>query len=341
MALVGWARRSSHGYSLEIATGLGFMARMRLVAIRIILMSLLTAGVSVNPGLARDDDDQLSPGLTEYAAPQTQSPLDQAKASQLVLAAQLKEDTPEIPEGLIWRIFAPEPGPDGKLPLVATAKGGTRAFTLAPGSYLVHAAYGRAGATKRITVAGASKRESLVLDAGGLKLDAVLPGDIRIPEKQLRFSIYEADADATGERPLIVPNVRPNAIIRLNAGTYHVVSNYGPIAVIRSDIRVEAGQLTEATVEHRAAEVTLKLVRESGGEAIADTAWSILTESGEIVLDTVGAYATIVLPEGEYTIVAKNRDRIYQRDFTVAAGQKQDVELLPGDLVPPDAAFPD
>jgi len=316
------------------------MASMRLTARRIILISLLGAWVSVNPALARDDGPDL-PGLTQYAAPQTQSPLAQAKASQVVLAAKLTEDMPEISGGLVWRIFAPEPGADGKLPLVATAEGGTSAFTLAPGSYLVHAAYGRAGATKRITVAGESKHENLVLDAGGLKLDAVLPGGIRIPEKQLRFSIYEAEADATGERPLIVPDVQPNAIVRLNAGTYHVVSNYGPIAVIRSDIRVEAGQLTEATVEHRAADVTLKLVREHGGEAIADTAWSILTESGEIVLDTVGAYASMVLPEGDYTIVAKNRDRIYQRDFTVTAGQKQDVELLPEDLVPPDAEFPD
>jgi hypothetical protein len=335
-----FARQSSHGCSLEIATGLGFMASMWLVAKRIIVISFLAAGVPAAPALAQDDSRNL-PGLTEFAAPQTQSPLAQAKASQVVLAAQLTKDAPEIPGGLTWRVFSPEPGPDGKLPLVATAKGGTSAFSLAPGSYLVHAAYGRAGATKRITVAGEAKHESLVLDAGGLKLDAVLPGDIRIPEKQLRFSIYEAEPDATGERPLIVPDVRPNAIVRLNAGTYHVVSNYGPIAVIRSDIRVEAGQLTEATVEHRAAEMTLKLVRETGGEAIADTAWSILTETGEIVLDTVGAYASIVLPEGDYTIVAKNRERIYQRDFTVTPGQKQDVELLPEDLIPPDEEFTD
>ena len=95
----------------------------------------------------------------------------------------------------------------------------------------------------------------------------------------------------------------------------------------------EAGELTEATVEHRAAQVTLKLVREPGGEAIADTAWSILTEAGDVVRETVGAYASMVLAEGDYTVVAKNRDRIYQRDFTVTPGHQQDVELLPDDLV--------
>ncbi|TIT74469.1 MAG: hypothetical protein E5W45_09945, partial [Mesorhizobium sp.] len=95
-----------------------------------------------------------------------------------------------------------------------------------------------------------------------------------IPPKKLRFSIYEDKVEANGDRALIVPDVEPNAVVRLNAGTYHVVSTYGSVnAVIRSDIRVEAGKLTEATVEHRAAEMTMKLVREAGGEAIADTSW--------------------------------------------------------------------
>ena len=92
--------------------------------------------------------------------------------------------------------------------------------------------------------------------------------------------------------------------------------------------RVEAGKLTEATVEHHAAELTMKLVREPGGEAIADTSWSILTDSGDPITETVGAFASMVLAEGDYTIIAKNRDRIYQQDFTVEAGQNQEVEVI-------------
>ena len=40
----------------------------------------------------------------------------------------------------------------------------------------------------------------------------------------------------------------------------------------------------------------------------------------------------MVLAEGEYTIIAKNRDRISQRDFTVEAGQNQEVEVLASEL---------
>ena len=272
------------------------------------------------------------PGLSNYAAPPQQGPLAAAGDGQVTLSARLVEDGPALTRGLVWRVFSPEADADGKLPIVASSQGGNGVFTLEPGSYLVHASFGRAGATKRITVGKEAKTESVVLDAGGLELDAVLSGGVRIPPARLRFSIYEAEPDVSGERALIVPDVQPNTVVRLNAGTYHVVSTYGNVnAVIRSDIHVEAGKLTEATVEHRAAELTLKLVREKGGEAIADTSWAVLTESGDVVHESVGAFASMVLSEGEYAIVAKNRERIYQRDFTVTAGRNQDVEVLVGE----------
>jgi hypothetical protein len=103
-----------------------------------------------------------------------------AGPGDITLAAQLTREGSEITRGLVWRVFGPQPGPDGKLPLIASAQGGSNTFQLAPGSYLVHASFGRAGATKRITVGREGKRESIVLDAGGLKLNAVLVGGKRI-----------------------------------------------------------------------------------------------------------------------------------------------------------------
>ncbi len=269
------------------------------------------------------------PGISGYATPGQQGPLAATGQGQVTLSAHLTEDGPVITRGLVWRVFSPDPDADGKLPMVASSQGGSGVFTLEPGSYLIHASFGRAGATKRVTIGKDARTESVVLDAGGLKLDAVLSGGVRIPPTRLRFSIYEAEADSNGERALIIPDVQPNTVVRLNSGTYHVVSTYGNVnAVIRSDIHVEAGKLTEATVEHTAAELTLKLVRDKGGEAIADTSWSVLTESGDVVHESVGAFASMVLAEGEYAVVAKNRERIYQRDFTVTAGRNQDVEVL-------------
>jgi hypothetical protein len=305
-----------------------FEGRLRLFLVWL-CAALFLLPVSMAAAQEKDGVGDLKlPGISSYATPKSEAPLALGGGGSITLSAQLTDKGTDITRGLVWRVFKPE-AVNGKLPMVASAHGGSAVFQLEPGSYLVHASYGRAGATKRITVGKEAKRESLVLDAGGLKLDAVLSGGVRIPPKKLRFSIYEGTAEANGDRALIIPDVEPNSVVRLNAGIYHVVSTYGAVnAVIRSDIRVEAGKLTEATVEHHAAEITMKLVREAGGEAIADTSWSLLNESGDPIKETVGAFASMVLAEGDYTIIAKNRDRIYQKDFTVVAGQNQEIEVL-------------
>lgn len=271
------------------------------------------------------------PGLTSYA-PADATAADAVNLREVVLEARLTETSQPMKQGLTWRIFSAIPGPDGKLPMLASAEGGTASFELAPGEYFIHVAFGRAGVTKKLAVpaAGAVERQALVLNAGGLVLNAVSGSDARIPAAKLSFSIYKADDSVDIEQQqLVAENVEPNTIVRLNSGTYHIVSNYGRVnAVVRSDIRVEAGKLTEAVIQHRAAQVTLKLVAEPGGEAIADTGWSILTSAGDVVSESVGAFPTIVLAEGQYTAVARNKDKIFQRDFNVLAGSDGDVEVL-------------
>ncbi|MFB2553278.1 hypothetical protein [Ensifer soli] len=259
----------------------------------------------------------------------------------VALEAKLTANGGPVEQGLSWRVFSPIPGEDGKLPLLATSEGGSAAFTLVPGEYFVNVAFGRAGATRKIHVpeSGAMERQVLVLDAGGIMLNAVSGSDVRIPPSELRFSVYSSEVKEDGERPLIVADVAPESVVRLNAGTYHVVSDYGSVnAVIRADIQVEAGKLTQATLQHRAAKLTLKLVSEAGGEAIADTAWSILTSSGDTVSESVGAFPTLVLAEGSYIVVARNKDKIYQRDFTVEAGVNTDIEVKLSDQAPPAGA---
>ncbi len=270
------------------------------------------------------------PKLNAFTAPS--DPLSPAAMLKTVkFEAKLKADGKPVEDGLIWSIFSPNAGPDDKLPLVATATGGSAAFQLAPGDYFVNVAFGRAGATKRLKVpmVGDIQEQSLVLDAGGLLLNAVSGTDRRIPPDDLSFTIYSSDIKEDGERGLVMDDVNPNQVVRLNAGTYHVVSNYGDInAIIRADIQVEAGRLTKATLQHRAAQVTLRLVSEKGGEALADTAWSVLTSAGDTLAESVSPFPTVILAEGQYTAVAKNKDKIYQKDFKVVAGENTDIEVI-------------
>jgi len=247
------------------------------------------------------------------------------------LEARLTEKSPPMKYGLSWRVFKPIPGADGKLPMLASSEGGSTSFELDPGEYFVHVAFGRSGATKKLRILASADPEpqTLVLDAGGMVLNAVSGSDVRIPPAELTFSIYSSEVREDGERGLIMDDVKPDEVVRLNAGTYHVVSNYGDVnATIRADLQIEAGRLTQAVIQHRAAKITLKLVSQEGGEAIADTAWSILTAAGDSVSESVGAFPVIILAEGNYTAIARHKDKIYQRDFTVTSGRNQDVEVL-------------
>lgn len=259
------------------------------------------------------------------------APLSPTISSRSVrLEAKLSGTETPMQHGLSWRVFSQIPGLDGKLPLLASAEGGTADFQLMPGDYFVNVSFGRAGATKKFSVPkdGDIENQIMVLDAGGLVLNAISGADTHINGKQLLFDIYSDEVQADGERGLVIADVKPNTIVRLNSGTYHVVSEYGAInAVVRADIKVEAGKLTEATIQHRAAQVGLKLVSVEGGEAIADTAWSVLTSGGDVVAESVSAFPIMVLAEGNYTVIARNRDQIFQKDFEVIAGVNDNVEV--------------
>ena len=255
--------------------------------------------------------------------------------ANLRLAALVTEEGQPIRAGLVWRIFKEidRTDPDARLQPIATSSGGDAEFHLEPGSYLVHAAYGRAGATTRVTVeADKLRKETVILNAGGIRLTALGVGDQQLPADKLSFDIYSRDTDQRGERQALVMGAKAGAIIRLNADTYRVVGHYGELnAVVRAEIHVNPGKLTEATVYHKAAQLTLKLVNESGGEALTNTSWLVLTPSGDPVTDIVGAFPTIVLAEGEYSLVAKNQDRIFTRSFTVEAGFDREIEVVADD----------
>ena len=248
----------------------------------------------------------------------------------LKLTALVTEDSGPIRSGIVWRVYKDEQdGDDTRLKLIATVAGGDAEVRLDPGSYLVHAAYGRAGATTRVTIDKLSRQETLILNAGGLRLTAAVAGDVPVNPARVTFDIYAKDVDQRGERQALVVGAKPGKVIRLNADTYHVVSHYGDLnAVSRAEIHVNPGKLTEATMYHKAAAVTFKLVNEAGGEALANTNWLVLTPAGDQITESVGAFPTVVLAEGEYSVVAKHQNDVFTRSFTVESGVDRDIEVL-------------
>ncbi len=248
---------------------------------------------------------------------------------RVLLQARLSADSPVIPKGVEWRVFLAKANAEGDLPELAQAVGGAKAFDMEPGEYLVHAAFGHAGAIKKISIGDEPAKEEFIMNAGGLRLSATASGDVPIPARMLSFDIYEEQISETGDRKLLARNIKPGKIVAFPVGTYHVVSRFGKLnATVRADLRVRLGKLTEAGLQHRAAILTFRLVRDAGGDAVADTAWSILAENGEVIKESNSTFPSMVLAEGNYTAIAKHNDAVYSQDFQVRAGFNRDVEVL-------------
>ena len=246
----------------------------------------------------------------------------------LSLTARYGKDLPVINSGLVWRIFTDRPDENGTFKLIREERGATPNIVLPPGGYVVHVSFGLVSAVRPVTLKSETDRESFLLPAGGLRIEGRV-GATKIPQNQISFAIYKGSQFEVGERAALVPNVAAGDVALLPEGTYYIISNYGDAnSVVRSDIRVQAGKLTDVIISHRAAVITLKLVGDKGGEALANTAWSVITPGGDVIKESIGAFPRVVLSEGEYRAIAKNEGKVFERSFNVVNGVDGEVEVV-------------
>jgi len=292
-----------------------------------------TAAPVPSPGIGSPGTTIVAP-MPAPSAPPAVPPVAQAAPAApagnvlLAVAARYGQNAPPISAGLIWRVYAARPDSPGNFRLIKEDRAAAPTFTLPPGNYVVHASLGLASAAKTVQLRGDSVREVFDIPAGGIRLEGRV-GDIRISLGQIAFEIFTGSQFDSNERRPIAQNVQTGDVVLLPEGTYYIVSNYGDgNSVVRSDIHIDAGRLTDIVVTHRAAIKTLKLVNNPGGEALANTQWTVLTPGGDVIKESIGAFPRLVLAEGDYHVIARNEGRTYQRDFKVITGVDGEVEVL-------------
>ncbi len=262
-----------------------------------------------------------------------------AGIGQLTLRAMLTDDSQPIDQGIIWRVYqdkseagngVPAKASPARNKLVVESRVPAPTLRLPVGDYLINAAFGRANITRRLSVKqGDMPPERFVLNAGGLRLAALVANGEPAPPNTIMFEVFSDERDQFGNRAKILGGARPGLVIRLNSGIYQLVSTYGDAnAVVRTDVTVEAGKLTEATVAHAVGKATFKLVMRAGGEALADTQWQITTVQGDIVKESVGALPIHMLAPGSYVVNATSQGRTFRREFTLQHSEALQVEVV-------------
>jgi hypothetical protein len=254
--------------------------------------------------------------------------------SQLALSAIFSGENKVIGHGLVWRIFRQEA--EGEPTLVGQSSDAAPVLPMPPGEYVVHVTYGMASTTRKVLVGNATTTERVPIGAGALVVKGSILDQI-IPLNRLQISVFIPQA-GNSEGRLITSSVRTGEVLRLPEGVYHVVSSYGDSnSIVRADIRVTSGKITEANMHHRAATITLKLVSNAGGEARANTAWSVLTPGGDVIREAIGAFPSMTLAEGDYVAIARNEGRVFQSEFKIKSGHDRDIEVLAKDGIVPEA----
>jgi hypothetical protein len=284
-------------------------------------------GDAFGPGGVLAPQPEWPPESERGAAP-IAAPMVPAGQVALALAARFGKNAPQIDGGLTWRVYSAKRDATGNYQLIKEDKSPAPTFVLPAGNYIVHVGFGLTTAVKPVTLAAQPVREDFDLPAGALRLEARV-GDARVPAGQVFFDVYKGSQFEPGDRRPIAEHLMTGNVVVVPEGTYYIVSNYGDAnSMVRSDIRVAAGKLTDITVTHRAAAITLKLVAEKGGEALANTAWSVLTPGGDVIKESIGAFPRVILAEGEYRAIARNEGKVYEREFKVVTGVDGDVEVL-------------
>jgi hypothetical protein len=322
-------------------------ARLRILAAAVLLMlTPFTASAqqtrSIQPGMQQfapaggpgviAPGQTLVPPTTMPSGPPLAVPNAAIPAGQvgLVVSARYGRDFAQpINSNLMWRIYPTRPDQTGAFRPIKEEKAATPTFALPAGDYVVHVTFGLASAARTVHLKSEVVREVFDLPAGGLRLEGRV-GDVKIPAGQISFDVMPGSQFEPGEKRPLASGVATGEVVVLPEGTYHIVSNYGDSnSIVRSDIRVAAGKLTDVTVTHRAAVIMLKLVSEHGGEALANTNWSVLTPGGdEIVRSIGGAFPKVILAEGEYRAIARNEGKTFERAFKVITGVDGEIEVM-------------
>ncbi len=253
-------------------------------------------------------------------------------AEGLGLIARLASNTPPLTTNIRWEIYNFTKSSDGNRAQIVTSDVAQPVLPLAPGKYIVRAVFGVSSTAKVIKISPAQITDvTFILNTGGIRVKPLLIAGEPPAGKLPRQWIYLATTPQTSTRPLLVATADdPDEIHQLTAGTYELISKFGTAnAIVKTNVTVSPGLLTEVEVSHKAGIVRFKLFKKwRGGEEIKDVLWKLYDDEGNEVASNLAASSGEIIAPGRYKVAAKYNDNTYTKMFRIKPGKKKLVQIV-------------
>jgi Ca-activated chloride channel family protein len=261
----------------------------------------------------------------EVKAGETQDVVVLLSSGKLKLSVLMEEGGQPVAKDVGWDIYGAADA-EGNRPKMGFSYDPQAQFSLPAGKYLVKVAVGNATGTAEVEVkAGGTTEKVVVLGAGRVKLSALAVEGAEPIGSDLGWDVYGA-ADSEGNRPKVGFSYDPQPLFSLPAGKYLAQVSWGA-AVVKKDIEVAAGKLSEIPIVLNAGTVTLSAVMAEGADpAATDLGWDVFAQAdAEGERKKVGfsydAQPKLHLTTGDYLVVVQRGGVTVKGDLKVVGGK--------------------
>ncbi len=258
---------------------------------------------------------------------------DTKKGSEgLGLVAKLASGSPPLEANIKWEIYNFKKSSDGNRSQILTSEVAQPTLPLSPGKYIVRAVFGISSTAKVITISPAQITDAtFILNTGGIRVKPLLiAGEPPAGKLSQQWIYLNPPTGSTSSPQLIATANDPSEIHQLSAGTYELISKFGTAnAVVKTNVTISPGLLTEVEVSHKAGIVQFKLFKKwRGGEELTGASWKLFDDEGNEVASDFAAGSGEIIAPGRYKVTALYNDNTYTKMFNIKPGRKKLIQIV-------------
>ena len=206
-------------------------------------------------------------------------------------------------------------------------------FTLPAGTYQIVLQSGLAEAKVETEIEpGDDRVQEVYLNAGQVKLQAVLLEGMKPLEKRVRWYLTRSEPNSKGEYEILGHNSHYSPTFTIGSGIQRFVVETGSVKRAFT-VDIETDKLIEKQVSLDAGQATMIAVSKSSGKRVEKVRWTITSASsdakGRFEKIAYSSYhsPTFVLQEGKFRVVIDHGGKSLTAEIDVRAGEQKEIRV--------------